>query len=96
MRTENLIPVATLCTHYKVEMSFISDLKEIGLLELEIIEQTPYIHQDKISEFEKMIRMHHELEVNLEGIDVIFNLLNRVEILQNELNKVKGRLGIYE
>ncbi|MEO5912398.1 MAG: chaperone modulator CbpM [Pelobium sp.] len=96
MRTENLIPIATLCTHYKVEMSFISELKEIGLLELEIIEQTVYIHQDKISELEKLIRLHHELDVNLEGIDVIFNLLNKMEILQIELNKVKSRLGIYE
>jgi hypothetical protein len=68
----------------------------MGLLEIKTIEETQYIHPDAIFEIEKIIRMHQELEVNIEGIDVVFNLLQKIEYLQNELITVKNRLRLYE
>jgi hypothetical protein len=70
MKIENFIPLKTLVTHYKVELSFFSNLSELGLVEIQTVEQVQYIHQDSIYE-EKMIRMHQELDVNIEGIDVV-------------------------
>ena len=96
MNTENLIPLTQLCLHYQVELSFFSSLNEIGLIEIEILEQSEYLHQDKINDFEKMIRLYHELNVNPEGIDVVFNLLQKVEALQHELISVTNRLRLYE
>ncbi len=43
-----------------------------------------------------MIRIHHQLKVNTEGIDVVFNLLQKVDDLRNELNTVRNRLRLYE
>jgi hypothetical protein len=43
-----------------------------------------------------MIRLHHELEINLEGIDTIFNLLRKIDGLKNELANTKNRLKFYE
>ena len=96
MNTENFIPLNQLCTHYKVEMSFLSNLSEIGLIEITTIEQSQYIHHDKINDIEKMIRMYYELDVNIEGIDIVFNLLQKIDDLQNELISVKNRLRLYE
>lgn len=96
MNTENFIPLETLCSHYKVELSFFSNLNEIGLIEIQMVEQTQYIHQDSIYEIEKMIRMHQELDVNLEGIDVVFNLLQKIDSLKNELTAVRNRLRLFE
>lgn len=96
MSTENFIPVTLLCTHYQVEMSFISSLHEIGLIEIHRIEKSDCVPLDNIQEIEKMIRMHHELAVNTEGIDVVFNLLQKIEDLQSELLTVKTRLRLYE
>lgn len=96
MNTENLIPLTQLCLHYQVELSFFSSLNEIGLIEIETIEQSQFLHPDKINDVEKMIRLYHELNVNLEGIDVVFNLLQKVEALQDELISVKNRLQAYE
>jgi hypothetical protein len=70
MKIENFIPLKTLVTHYKVELSFFSNLSELGLVEIQTVEQVQYIHQDSIYE-RKMIRMHQELDVNIEGIDVV-------------------------
>ncbi len=96
MNIENLISVHTLISHYKIEMSFITNLNELGLLEIEFVEESPYIHQDKIASLEKIIRLHHELELNLEGIDVVLNLLNKLIDLQNELLTLKNKLQLYE
>jgi hypothetical protein len=96
METENFIPVVQLCSLYKVETSFFNQLDEVGLIEIITIEKVSCLHQDRISDIEKMIRMHHELNVNIEGIDVVFNLLHKVDGLQNELALLRSRLGLYE
>lgn len=96
MDRQNLILIDKLCTHYEVELSFFSALNEIGLIEIMVIEETQFIHQDKLSDIEKMIRLHHDLELNCESIDVVFNLLQKVDALQNELNAAKNRIRLYE
>jgi hypothetical protein len=96
MEIKDFIPVIQLCSHYKVEISFFNELNEVGLIEITTIEQSLYLHQDKINYVEKMIRIHRELNVNTEGIDVVFNLLQKVDDLQNELNNVQNRLRLYE
>ncbi|MBG6109608.1 hypothetical protein IWX84_000467 [Flavobacterium sp. CG_9.10] len=96
MNTENLIPLSKLYMHYDVEMSFFFNLNEMGLIEILTIDENKYIYPESIYEIEKMIRMHQELEVNIQGIDVVLNLLQKIEDLQNELVSVKNRLGLYE
>ncbi|MBC7885915.1 MAG: chaperone modulator CbpM [Saprospiraceae bacterium] len=96
MSINNLIALNELCVHYKVETSFFKNLNDIGLIEIHTIKETLYIDQQKLNDLEKMMRLHHDLEVNMEGIDVVFNLLQKVFDLEAELNKVKKRLLLYE
>ena len=96
MEEKDFIPVIQLCSHYEVEVSFFNELSEVGLIDITTIEQTSCLHQDKIIDVEKMIRIHNELNVNIEGIDVVFNLLQKVDDLQSELNTVQNRLRLYE
>jgi hypothetical protein len=96
MNTENFIPLATLCTHYHIEMSFFDSLNEVGLIEIESIEESHYIHVEQISEVERIIRMHNDLHLNLEGIDVVLNLLQKMDRLQDDLISARNRLRLYE
>lgn len=96
MSLENFIPVNTLCTHYKVELSFFDNLNAIGLIEIETVEEMQYVHQDSIYDIEKMIRMHQDLDVNIEGIDVVLNLLQKIDALKKEIHAVRNRLRLYE
>ena len=96
MNMENLIPIPLLCAHYEVEISFFSNLNEIGLIEIKTIESSQYIDSDSVYEIEKIVRMHQELDVNIEGIDVVFNLLQKIDALQKELTALKNRLNLYE
>jgi hypothetical protein len=96
MEAKDFIPVIQLCSLYKVETSFFNQLNEEGLIEIITVEKVSCLHQDSIIDVEKMIRIHHELNINIEGIDVVFNLLHRVDDLQSELIAIKNRLRLYE
>ncbi|MDP2388032.1 MAG: chaperone modulator CbpM [Bacteroidota bacterium] len=96
MTTEEFISLNQLSEYYEIEISFFSGLSEIGLIEIQTIEQVPHIHRDTISEIEKMIRMHRELNINAEGIDTVLNLLEQIDELQRELTIARNRLSLYE
>jgi hypothetical protein len=96
METDNWILLKTVSSHYEVELSFFNHLHDLGLIEIEIKEQSPYIHVNQMHNLERIIRIYLELNVNPEGIDVVFNLLQKIEQLQKELTITQNRLRLYE
>lgn len=96
MKIEKLIPIDELLALYEIDMSFFTQLSELELVEIHVIEQASYIHQDKIVDIERIMRLHLELDINLEGIDTIFNLLEKVERLEVEVIELRNRLKLYE
>ena len=96
MSTKNLISIQQVCKQYDIEISFIDSLIDYGLIETQPDDQYTYIEQEHIRDLERMIRLHHDLGVNLEGIDIITNLINRIENLQNQLHSIENRLRLYE
>jgi chaperone modulatory protein CbpM len=91
MKTEDLIPINELCVHYNIEYSFIYSLNEIGLLDIITLEQKAFIEKEYLSEVERMIRLHSDLGINVEGIEAVTHLLKRVDELQHELWTLKNR-----
>ena len=96
MENKNLIPLQQLCLHYHVEFSFIESLSESGLIRIEKVDEQQYIYHEQIVSLEKWIRLHDDLDINLEGIEVIANLLQMVDSLQEELRITRNRLRVHE
>jgi chaperone modulatory protein CbpM len=96
MSKEKLILINQLCTYYQVEMSLFAELHDFGIIEILSIEDSYFIHEDKISVVEKVVRIQKDLNINLEGVDTVLNLLDKINNLQTELNTVKNRLRLYE
>lgn len=96
MQNNELILAEEFCTHYKIQLSFINNLNQFGLIEITSVEEKPYIPQSQLQKLEQIIRLHHDLDINLEGIDAITHLLDRVKSLQTEIAGLKNRLSIYE
>ena len=93
---EHLIPADEFCTHYKVEYSFISSLQQHGLIEITTIDKTSFIDEEHLQNLEKFVRLHYDLDINLEGIEAITYLLNRVKNMQEEIIELKNKLSLYE
>lgn len=96
MEIKEYIPVVQLCQHYQIEVSFFQELHEVGLINLVVVEQNRCLHQEDLGAVEQMMRIHQELGVNIAGVDVILNLMERMEALKTELNGVRNRLRFYE
>jgi hypothetical protein len=96
MEKEQLISIQQFCTHYNIEFSFLDSLQEFGLLEIVTIEETRFLPIEKIKDIEQFIRMHYELDINLEGIDAISHLLRQMTTLQQEIITLRNRLNRHE
>jgi|SRR5690554_4047688 len=96
MEKQEYILIKTLCVQYNVETSFFKELDSIGLIEIENIENDEVLPEEKIGDVEKMIRIHRELNVNIEGIDVVFNMLQKEMELRAEVQKLRNKLRFYE
>jgi len=42
------------------------------------------------------MRLHFDLHINLEGLDAVYHLLQRVENLQSEITSLNNKLRLYE
>lgn len=96
MHMRNLISENEFCAKNNIEISFIRSIQEIGLIEITTIEQTGYIHENQLQELERIICLYYELDINLEGIETIFHLLQRINRMQDEMTILKNRLQFYE
>lgn len=93
---ENLIPADEFCANHNIEVSFIRSLQENGLIEIMTIEEKGYIQSSQLQELEKIIRLYYELDINLEGIETINHLLQRINHMQDEITALRNRLRLYE
>ena len=96
METRDLILIEHFCANHELEFSFIDSLHQFGLIEVIIHEDNKYIHQEQLNDVEKMMRMHYELDINMEGIDVISHLLKRMNSLQKELIETQNKLRLFK
>ena len=96
MQEENLIPANEFCLHHNIDVSFIHSLKEYGLVELTVIDDAPFVTIMQLSELEQLVRLHYDLDINLEGIDAIIHLLKKLQTMQDELIILKNSLRLYE
>ena len=96
METKDLILIEQFCTHHDVEFSFINSLHEFGLIEVVELNDVKYLANEQLRDVEKMIRLHYELDINMEGIDAISNLLKQIDNLQKELIATQNKLRLFD
>lgn len=89
---QELITREECCLQYNVESSFIQALSDYGLIEITTISETTYIHTEQLHDLEKFIRLHYDLNINVEGIDAIASLLSKVNNLQRQNEYLRKRL----
>ena len=92
MKTEDLIPVKDFCLHHNIEYSFVNMLQNSGLITITSVKRSLFIQSDDLRKLEKFVRLHYELDINLEGIETINHLLNKIEEMQKEIIQLQNTL----
>jgi hypothetical protein len=96
MANENYILVRQYCERTHIPNTFIEALEEYGLIKCKQIETEVYILDEEIPEIERFDRLHHDLGINLEGIDALNHLLQKLHKMDSELRLMRKRLKVYE
>jgi len=96
MKTTDLIPANEFCTHHHIELSFIHALKGSGLIEITSIEEKVFVPISQLPQLEKLVRLYYEMDINLEGIETITYLLQRLNDLHQQVLLLSNRLSMYE
>lgn len=96
METQELVSAVEFCSSHNIEVSFISSLQHYGLIEVTVVENDRFIPAPELMKLEQLVRMHFDLNINLEGIDAILHLLGRVKNMQSEIRSLQTRLHLYD
>lgn len=96
MNIANFIAVDEFCKSWNIELSFISSLQETGLIDVVRIREKAFIDDNQLQQLEKLIRFYYELDINLEGIETILHLLQRMDSMHNEIIGLRNKLRLFE
>jgi chaperone modulatory protein CbpM len=91
MENDELIPAEDFCIYHNIEYSFINSLEDSGLITVTAVEHAAYIPLDEIQKLEKFVRLHYDLDINIEGIETINHLLGKIEEMQKEIFNLRNR-----
>ena len=76
---------------YKIKSSFFNDLVANGLIKTEIIDRVTYVHYDQLSALERFVNWHYDLEINVPSMQIIHRLLEKIQVLQEENQKLRKK-----
>ena len=96
METEQMIPASEFCIYHNIELSFIYSLKESGLIDITSIEEKIFVPVSQLKHLEKLMRLKEEMDINIEGIETITYLLQRINDMQHHILVLTNKLAFYE
>lgn len=94
--TSELIIIQEYCVQNQVEPDFIVQLESEGLIQISIIENERYIHISQLKHLDQYVRWHYDLSINVAGIDVIQNLLDKIDEMQEEIHRLKEQIRLID
>ena len=95
MHTEEMIPANEFCTYHNIDVNFIAALNQSGLITITTVAEKIFVPASEMAKVERLIRLY-ELDINLEGIETISYLLQKMKDLQQQVVELNNRLNMYE
>ena len=96
MENNELLPAKDCCAMYNIEYTFLEVLQQHELIEIIHVHNQEFLHTDALQVLEKMLRLHFDLNINVEGIEAINNLLQHIRNQQQEIIYLRSKLKVYE
>ncbi|MBK7223964.1 MAG: MerR family transcriptional regulator [Saprospiraceae bacterium] len=61
--------------HHNLDETFIENLETYQLIKFVVHDTDKYLLEEQLPVLEQIIRLHYDLQINMEGIDVITHML---------------------
>ncbi len=96
MATIKYITIEEFAGFHKITTQLIQDFADFGLIEIRQVEKKHCIFSEQIEHCERAIRLHRDLGVNKEGIEIILDMRSKQTLLQQELMRLRHQLNKHE
>jgi chaperone modulatory protein CbpM len=96
MDTEQMIPAKAFCVYHNMELSFIYSLNESGLIDITVVQEEIFVPESQLKQLEQLMRLKHEMDINMEGIESITYLLQRIKELQQHIVMLNNKLSFFQ
>lgn len=91
-----LILLTDYCEYCKIEYAFIERLEDEGLIEVRVIAEERFVDEETLRALDQFRRWHYEMDINIEGMDAMRYLLEKINRMDKEINDLKTRLKLHE
>ena len=91
----DFIVIKEYCQKSHIEPSFIISLEEGGLIDVQVIEGERYLPVSQLRELERYTHLYYDLSINIEGIDAIRHMLDRMNRRQEEVTQLRRQLQVF-
>ncbi len=85
---------------YNIEITFFDELVDSGLLDIHTENEIRYLRYEDLPSFERFTNWHYDLEINLPGLEVIHEMLRKMDDLKKRnrelINKISAISEKYE
>lgn len=78
---------------YNIEVTFFDELVDSGLLNVEMENEIRYLMYEDLPSFERFANWHYDLEINLPGLEVIHEMLRKMEDLKQKNRELMNKLS---
>ena len=82
---------------YNVDEAFIDSLEDSGLVSISTDEYNErFIEVEELADLEQFMRWYYDLNINVEGIEALYHMLDRVKAMQEELDRLQNEIRFYK
>jgi len=78
---------------YNIEITFFDELVDSGLLDIHTENEIRYLMYKDLPDFERFTNWHYDLDINLPGLEVIHEMLKKMEDLRQRNRELMNRLS---
>lgn len=78
---------------YNIEITFFDELVDYGLLRVETENNIRYLMYEDLPTLERYTNWYYDLEINLPGVEVIQDMLKKMEGLQQKNRELMNKLS---
>lgn len=78
---------------YNIEITFFDELVDYGLLKVQTENNVRYLMYEDLPAFERFANWHYDLEINLPGLEVIHDMLKKMEDLKQKNRELMNKLS---
>jgi|SRR5699024_10036688 len=96
MKEKTYISITHICNNTAIHPDFIQSLVDFGLIQYVQEDPVQNIHTEELPAIERYARLYYDLDINMEGLEVIAHMRDKIIKMQNEMLQLERKLKRFE